>query len=384
MKKLAIMLCLCMGFGVLAGGCTNTNEQTQSSTSTNSRDVTYEQLGLSYTLPDEWKELEGTQVVQESIRGENTFAQIIYSYLTAEDAATLAEDPTLSIYNYMKPICQIVLSSASEDALLELFSEYNTVQTVGEEQQGYTYYFLSGNKEALSSLEGEDLENYNMLLDSSALLASSIKTQDFDPEALDTLNDELNQYITFDTKSIQGMEVDSTIFGAYDLTMVNFGASYTYPQFDEFEVLEQVYNSRRSFPVDFNLVTAVIDTPGEDAEKAVTNARKDADVSFLTIMMDDTLGSWVLNNLTSIPSTVFVDRDGKIVGEIVEGTKTYEEYMDEVYAHIDVLNGVEPESTEETTDETTDESAQDASTEESTANETETDTTKLPVEVTQE
>ncbi len=377
MKKLAILLCLCMGFGVLASGCNHSNGENGASASTNSNQVVYEDLGLSYELPKEWKELEGDQVVQQSIQGEYTFAQIIYSYLTEEDAAALEADPTLSLYDYMKPICQIVLSSASEEELSELFSEYDTVQTVGEEQQGYTYYFLSGNKEALSTLTGEQLETYQSLLEAASSLPATIKTQDFDPEALSTLNEELNQYITFDTKSIQGMEVDSTIFGAYDLTMINFGATYTYPQFDEFEVLEQVYNSRRSFPVDFNLVTAVIDTPGEEAEKAVTSARKDADVSFLTIMMDDTIGSWVLNNLTSIPSTVFVDRNGKIVGEIVEGTQTYEQYMDEVYAHIDVLNGVEPDSTEDTASQKTEQTEDTAE----TATEA---STQLSVEATQQ
>ena len=350
MKKLVLLLCLCLA---VLTGCSKNGVSSVG----NDRTVTYDQLGLTYTLPEEWKDLEGSQIVQNSVYSENTFAQIIYSYLTAQDAAAMAEDPTVSVYDHSYPICQIVLSDADQDSLKELFDQYQSAEEVATPQQGYTYYFLSGNVDALATLTSEDLTNYNTLLSGCESLKESIQSQDFDPNALSELNAELNQYITFDTKSIQGMEVDSTILDAYDITMLHFCGSYTFPQFDQFEVLQQVYDSRRTFPVDFNLVTAVIDAPDPDAEKIINDARKNANASYLTIVMDDTLGSWVLNNLSSLPTTIFVDRNGKIIGEPLTGTHTYEEYMDAVYEHIDVLNGVTPEQTTE--EDTTAEDASD-------------------------
>ena len=46
--------------------------------------------------------------------------------------------------------------------------------------------------------------------------------------------------------------------------------------------------------------------------------------------MDQTLANWAVENLKGVPTTVFVNSDGKIVGDNLEGAKSADTYFDEL------------------------------------------------------
>lgn len=70
-----------------------------------------------------------------------------------------------------------------------------------------------------------------------------------------------------------------------------------------------------------NVINAIVDTPSEENEKIIKELKEQAGGKFTTIVMDQTLANWAVENLKGVPTTVFVNSDGKIVGDNLEGGK---------------------------------------------------------------
>lgn len=355
MKKIILrIVCLALTFSTFTG-CSkkeeNTNENSTKDNQTIERSVTVEELGLTYTTPEEWTEYQKTNIYPMTIKSENTFAEIIYGYITTDDMIKLNTGTETSVIDKLNPICEIIVAKSENfenGTLNDLLDEYNSSEKLAEQnsihaqegssdQTAYTYYIAYGNKKALSSLTGDDLTKYNKILATVPSLEASVTTKDFDDTLLPAKENVYAKTITFDTTALEGAEIDSTIFANYDLTMLNFSGTYTYPQSDEFAVLQQVYKTASKMPEKVNIISAIIDTPGEETEAVALKAKNDAGAEFLTIKLDELLANWVTNNLQGVPSTIFVDNNGKIVGDIVEGTKPAETYIEEIDKHLEAL-----------------------------------------------
>ncbi len=337
MKKLILKL-LCLSLFITAfAGCSKKEKNTEEEINNT---VILDNIGLSYTTPKLWEEYQKTNIYPITQRGENTFAEITYLYLTADEVKALdAGEKTISQTG--EAICQIVVAKkgsyekGKQSSKAENFEESEKVS----EQGDFGYYFLSGSKSAKSTLSEEDLIIYNKLVSAAKELKASISTKSFDPSLLDEQANFFNQYLTFETESINGETVTSKIFGNADITIVNFGATYAYPDLNEIPQLQELYGLLKNIKeTKVNLLYAVIDTPQADAEAIVKNELKTFDAEFLTIKMDDYLANWVLKNLEGLPSTVFVDNSGKVIGETIKGTKTSDEYMAELNKKIEELS----------------------------------------------
>ncbi len=72
----------------------------------------------------------------------------------------------------------------------------------------------------------------------------------------------------------------------------------------------------------------VIDTPGQKAEKIATDAYKKAGVTFAGIMPDQSLATWITDNLEYLPTTIFVDSKGKPADFKIKGIQDASYYME--------------------------------------------------------
>ena len=135
----------------------------------------------------------------------------------------------------------------------------------------------------------------------------------------------------FTTKDMDGNRVTNDIFAEYDLTVVNFWATYCNPCIDE---LPELAEWKKELPDNVNLIGLLVnvDEKGSDqyklAEKIIKETGADYQHLLATEEFDD-----LISDLVGVPTTFFVDSTGKIIGEPFAGAdvdaykQTVEDYL---------------------------------------------------------
>ena len=135
----------------------------------------------------------------------------------------------------------------------------------------------------------------------------------------------------FSTTDMDGNKVTNDIFADYDLTVVNFWATYCNPCIDE---LPELAEWKKELPDNVNLIGLLVDVDekGSDqyklAEKIIKETGADYQHLLATEEFDD-----LISDLVGVPTTFFVDSTGKIIGEPFAGAdvdaykQTVEDYL---------------------------------------------------------
>lgn len=135
----------------------------------------------------------------------------------------------------------------------------------------------------------------------------------------------------FSTTDMDGNKVTNDTFADYDLTVVNFWATYCNPCIDE---LPELTEWKKELPDNVNLIGLLVDVDekGSDqyklAEKIIKETGADYQHLIATEEFDD-----MISNLVGVPTTFFVDSAGKIIGEPFAGAdvdaykQTVEDYL---------------------------------------------------------
>ena len=135
----------------------------------------------------------------------------------------------------------------------------------------------------------------------------------------------------FSTTDMDGNKVTNDTFADYDLTVVNFWATYCNPCIDE---LPELAEWKKELPNNVNLIGLLVDVDekGSDqyklAEKIIKETGADYQHLIATEEFDD-----MISNLVGVPTTFFVDITGKIIGEPFAGAdvnaykQTVEDYL---------------------------------------------------------
>lgn len=147
-------------------------------------------------------------------------------------------------------------------------------------------------------------------------------------EAQDRAN-QIKQYANvdlsgFNTRTITGQPVTSDYFKDYDITMINLWTTSCGPCIDEMPEIAGLYRNR---PKKSSIISICIGTENNKkdidfAEKVMKNANAD----FLTLIPDEKLKKALTDNVRIFPTTIFVDSNGKVVGEPHFGDRTSEDY----------------------------------------------------------
>lgn len=136
-----------------------------------------------------------------------------------------------------------------------------------------------------------------------------------------TAKDESKEkFPSFKTTDIDGNEVTEKIFADKDITMVNVWGTFCGPCIDEMPELQKIYSK---LPENANLIGLVVDVPqgSDEGVKAAKSITDDAGVKFTNIVLDESLTSFA-QRFYGVPSTIFVDKEGNIVGDLVVGART--------------------------------------------------------------
>ena len=278
-KKLALLLAALLLFGSAACGKTDTADDTQQEIQT---EFNLPKCGLSYTIPDAWVEMENTNLIPASyvkVNGD-IYAKIQYNYAPDENMEPLNDaESTIAVEELMTPIVEMLV-----------------VRT--------------------ENLETDEVKE-------------EIEISLPDEEAVLDEAEENSKYLNFISNTLDGDPVTSAVFYDYDMTVVNFWASYCEEDnINELDTLQSFYKDLQKKHPNVNFVQVVIDTPGQKAEKIATDAYKKAGVTFKGIMPDQNLATWITDNLEGLPTTVFVDSKGKPADLKIKGIQDASYYME--------------------------------------------------------
>lgn len=353
MKKSSLLFILAtiLSFSIFAGcSSNNTTTNTNISLTEEERTTTVEELGLTYTLPEEWtiNTMKYTNLMTDS----DIFGEVKFVYGTDENLKIIS-DPnfTGNMEYYTSPIARIVLVKTGEEGsdFEELKSEYNKIEVVGE-NCGYTYYVMYDYTGGPG--KGDyNIDEYEKRVNASTKLISSIKFNEFNPEQSQQIATNRENMITFVSKTLEGEDIGSTIFDEYDLTMVNFWG--TYSDINEAAVLTQLDKEIKNME-GVNFLQVVIDTPSEEAEELALKIKTENGGEYTSVIPDQRLASWIVNNLEGVPTTIFVNNDAIVVGEPIQGAKTLEEYLSLLNTQLAEIQAQKSTETTENTEQPTD------------------------------
>lgn len=130
---------------------------------------------------------------------------------------------------------------------------------------------------------------------------------------------------TFTTKDLNDRVVDSSIFAGHKLTMINIWATFCQPCIQELPDLQKM---SENMPDGTQLISIVGDADSPDTLKLAQRIVRDAGVSFTCIVTDSSLKQYLDSYMAAYPTTLFVDSEGKAVGEPIVGERDMSVYRD--------------------------------------------------------
>lgn len=142
--------------------------------------------------------------------------------------------------------------------------------------------------------------------------------------------------VSFNSEDLDGNAVTEKIFTEKDLTVVNIWGTFCGPCIQE---MPELAAWAKEMPDNVQLIGLVEDINGVNDTEHIKLARqilKEADASFLNIIAGTEDFYDILVSLIGVPTTIFVDKNGNIVGRPIIGAnvdgykKFVEQYLNEL------------------------------------------------------
>lgn len=330
-KKLALLLAMLLLLGAAGCGKDTTVEEAPHEIQT---EFELAECGLSYTIPDAWVETENANLIPISFvkaSGE-IYAKVQYNYAPDESMADLDNpDSTVPVEELMTPIVEFLVVKAENletEIVKNELALFNSVEEIGVEGN-FHFYFMTDYASGIGHFSKDAQETFRELEKYLPELKDSIEISMPDEQAVLDAAEENGKYLNFISNTLEGDPITTAVFYDYDMTVVNFWASYCEEDgINELDTLQAFYKDLQKKYPNVNFVQIVIDTPGEKAEKIVADAYKKAGVTFTGIMPDQNLAGWIMNNLDGLPTTIFVDSKGKPAELKIKGIQDASYYVE--------------------------------------------------------
>lgn len=304
-------------------------------------------MGVKFSLPDALKkQMENSDVIMTSAEEWTEdmtgikYAFIHWNKLTEDQKkedvnmlgtgyedwlASIERIGTLGVYN----------TDVVDD--LDQITGCDEHRELGTSADGKFKYYLSINKEAESELTDE-LEQIETTLTDMTEFNSSQSVFD-QPSA--SANMDAENVGTFETTDIDGNSYTESVFGDYDLTLVNAFTTWCSPCVNEMPELEQLYQELKEQGV--GVVGMVMDTVGDDGktdEEVVKKAqalKEKTGVTYPLLIPDAGMLNGRIQGLQSFPESFFVDKNGNIVSDAIMGSNTLQGWEDAVAQKMEEL-----------------------------------------------
>ena len=152
-----------------------------------------------------------------------------------------------------------------------------------------------------------------------------------------TSKEERTAFTSFDAEDIFGAKVSSKVFEENKLTVVNLFTTWCAPCVSELPELAKLDKELE----DIGFIGIVLDINEGDgvSESALRYAKElcnDSGAEYPYLIPDESLVAFC-RNIYNVPTTYFVDRDGKIVGDPIAGSNTASEWKEIIEQKLEML-----------------------------------------------
>lgn len=146
------------------------------------------------------------------------------------------------------------------------------------------------------------------------------------------------QTVSFETTDLEGNQVRSEdIFKESRITMINLWGTFCGPCISEMPDLEEL--RRRLEEKDCSIIGVVVDVSGPEDSKHIRSAEEiigETGVTYLNLLPWETIDNDLPAN--AIPTTYFVDQNGKVIGKAAVGARGADDYETLVDARLEELD----------------------------------------------
>ncbi|MGL4451796.1 MAG: TlpA family protein disulfide reductase [Sarcina sp.] len=144
--------------------------------------------------------------------------------------------------------------------------------------------------------------------------------------------------IKIDSKTINNQPINNDLFLKNKITMVNIWGTYCGSCIKELKDLQEIYDEFQVANV--GVLGIIFDVNDElkqkkALEKAVDVLQKNQ-ITYPNILLDDNLKEEIKDKVFFVPTTIFVDKNGKVIGNIIENACSKAEYIEKIE---EILNG---------------------------------------------
>lgn len=137
--------------------------------------------------------------------------------------------------------------------------------------------------------------------------------------------------VSFASKDLNGAEVTSEIFSKNKITMINIWGTFCPPCIREMPDLAKLNDANKSNGVQVvGIPIDIVDRAGN----VIPGTKADGDAiikktgaNYTHIVPSKDLLSGLLRNIQAVPATIFVDKDGKIIGQMYLGARSQKEWQ---------------------------------------------------------
>lgn len=127
---------------------------------------------------------------------------------------------------------------------------------------------------------------------------------------------------------LEGNKVDSKeVFAEADLTLVNIWATYCEPCKVELPDLAELSRNYSDKNIKVLGIAADVYHDSPQTIELAEEILKEAGAEYLNITANDQIENNILRFLYAVPTTLFVDSNGDVLGETLIGTKSYDEFV---------------------------------------------------------
>lgn len=135
----------------------------------------------------------------------------------------------------------------------------------------------------------------------------------------------------FSTKDMEGNEITNDFFANTDITVVNFWGTFCNPCIDE---MPELAEWAEEMPENVQMLGVIVDAESTDSEEYKTAQQiiEKTGVTYENVIAAGAFDQFV-NKMAGVPTTVFIDKEGKVIGEAVVGAKV-EEYKQRVEEYL--------------------------------------------------
>lgn len=318
-------------------------------------DIKFDENGVAFDVPETWLRSDGIKIVLDFQEpGENVPGQIILGYISQEtiyevekisqelnnipdddnEARKKVNEKFSELEDETKDLCRIITidkSMRESNVKKELFDKYDNRYLLDEDHnlEFYLLYNSEPDTEGLTEESKKDYEEYYEEIENFKSLISVYKPMS-ETEKVS------NNKLEFTTKTLEGSEIDSSILKSSKITMVNVWGTFCQPCIDEMPELQSLYEEAKGEGV--NIIGIISDTPDKDNEELAKRIVSAKGVKYINIIPDETIINNVLDNISSVPTTFFVDEEGNIIGDLVVGARSKEQYKAEIVNRLEIIN----------------------------------------------